>query len=411
METNAAIPTFEHFVRETEQSVQFFARKFGLAVEEVRQIAFVAYADSSATYLPDHVSGASFASYALATLERMARASAHSMHDDLDSPDGFDDEQGGEADAPTYVLDGRRVYDRSASVSQFAAEVGVTSLLVQHFEELALPDAIKSHPIYTKPKFRALLDAVLARKSVPEIAAVVKVSVGRVYQMIFELESHLNERDVIRLDRMVELDENGTAPGDVIQRRPLSGLHYRSANERNLPRLLHAMQRMLRYGQVQPVVVDQFQRVLVGEEDCMAASILGISHVRTILRHLRDATYESGPELEHLRNDLADGPVNPYENLDVIPSFLRRVQNGTLSPLVATRLAHLPKRHQEHVAGALGGILACLLSLTDANDLVTSYDDSRDAARTNFEKMLKRKSEHVLRRLRNEPDAADGESE
>jgi hypothetical protein len=374
------VPSYEEFIRASAQALQVLAVTYGTTIGEVKQIAYLAWRESQSSYNRSHTSGASFMTYALAALKRMLRP-----------------ERCGHV--PLNVFDADEALSHEVFESATSARVSdpgefVSTLLAQHCEQLAFPDAVRGHPVYTNARNAQLIEGLLAGEDVATLARRLNVTARRVYQMLFAVECALRERDVLALDRHVVIGPDGSAAADPVRYRRLSGLNYRGAQRLDPAKLKHAARTLLKFGQVGVVVIDQYFRVLLGEEVCAAAEVLGMQRIKTVLRVMPEGDQRCEDALNKMRAELAGEGRHEYE-IEVIDTLKKRVANGSLSTLVATRLAHLPLRAQSRVAGALGGWLVSALSIQDANQLVTAYAHGNER----FEQWLERKADDVRRRL------------
>lgn len=394
------VPSYDAFVAHTDVALRAIARAHRLPIAEVKQIAYVAYRDAKATYRHDHPSEAQFFTYAKAILQRMVRSNSEE-HASLDEDrtlhaHAFEDTTFYEVGHASRIDTGREAVAPDP-------EEHILALLAQHCEQIAFPELLKAHPSYTNPLYRAVMDAVLEFGDRPDavslIATRVKLTRRRVYQLLMMIAQSLQEDDVLALDRQIVLDENNSAIGESLIYRPLSGLTYRLPHQLELPKLLQETRRILRFGQIFPVIVDQYLRVVVGEEVCAASGVLGITSVKTMMRSIREGTHDSVDVLAALRAEINPSAGENSYDVDVINSLRNRVANGSLSVLVASRLAHLPRRIQENLGGQLGGMFVCALTIRDANEIVAAYDPNQGDYMGEFSRFLACKVAEITKRI------------
>ncbi len=371
---STTVPSFEDFIAANERSVKAFAAKFDLPRDEVVNTAYVAWSEAREVYSPNHPSRAKFNTFAVDKLHGMLFAGTT-------DPCAF--AQSADTKYEEYALGDQKFFEPRDRGLESGREPGgavdelVEDFLTRAYSDLAFDDAIRGHAVYAHPHYRVVIDGVLANIPRPELAARLSLTPRRVYQMLYEIETIIRRNDPILDDRLIAIPPDGVLDADPVRLRNLGSLSFKPLKELDRDLLVATLRVQIKHGQLVPVVIDQFYRVLVGDYECGAAHTLGIAAIKTILRPIGQGKESRDDErFAALKRELDLTDARPTYQLELIDSLKKRVQKGSLGPLVGARLAHLPLRQQEHVTGQLGWYVTAL-EIDEANELVAAHHAGR----------------------------------
>jgi hypothetical protein len=259
-----------------------------------------------------------------------------------------------------------------ASPSVPAVEEQIRNLFIRCCSEIAFPEAVRAHPLYGHPSYRTLLDGILGQEPVEGIAQRMGISRRRVNAQIEEMQRLFARPDPSRVDRIFRaLPEDQWLPSNTIRRRPLKSLRAPCPLERSCDLVLRALRQFMALG-TQPAIVyvDQYNRILQGDDICTAAHVLGLDSVATLLHVVQsDSPDMDDPDYCQVRATLGTCGQSPPR---LIPAYQKLYDEGSLGPLVAAFLDEMATRAQFVILRELGTTLITMIGTSDAQALLQS---------------------------------------
>jgi hypothetical protein len=294
------------------------------------------------------------------------------------------------------------------------AEERLSGLRMRGCAEQAFPEAVRNHPLYALPAYRTVLEGVLGQEAPARIAGRLGVTRRRVNAQIEDLHRIFACPDPGQVDRIFRtVPEAHWLPGAPLVHRPIRSLRFRPPQTQSSAGVVPALRRFLRLG-AQPAVVhvDQYNRVLSGVDVCLAARILGLTVVATLLQVVRSPSADLD-DPEYLAacadSEMARSPASAIPAAHaastarapgagagpqpaLIPALAGLLQEGYLSPLAASLLEPLGAAAQYVVLRELGTALLPLLGVREARSLLQSRQDPAfaQAVRALRERLLQR---------------------
>ena len=375
-----AVASLDSFVRAHGARIAAIARRLAVAREDVVAQTHLAWLEAQNNFDAAHHSGARLSTYVFRAVEQalshatLAPSNWVSIHGSDIAADA--------GDRGFVAIDDLRLYDvadpnDSALAHRLSRQLD--DHLTQLYADLVFNDAIRAHPVYAHSGYRQIIDGLLAQETKHEIARKMGRSVRRVEQMITEVIRIIQRGDPILDQALIELEGDQTRQSDPVRYRSLDSLHFEEKGL-NAAELVQSAVSILKHGLVRPVVCDQFLRVLLGDLECCAARHIGLKFVKTIVYPLAAGAQAQDPDVfARTKRSLSGAHTSEGYSADLYLTLARKLANGTLSTLVATRLAFLPHKVQRRVTTRLGALVA-LLTTADAHALVKAHD-ARDFER------------------------------
>jgi len=363
------VPSFEDFVSSHRRKLAYYASRFRLEREEVENSAYLAWSEAVKKFRVGHPSRASFETFTFSTLENMLQADAGSLITIAESDLGSHEVE-------EVALEGIRYFEivtnRFAAANTIPVEEQLEELLTRSYADIAFQDVIRAHPVYGNPTYRRVIDGLLAKAPVETIAKNGGYTPRRVYQALAEIVHIIQRRDPVLDNRLIHLEGDEALEAEPVHYRPIDSLHFDVPDDLDRARVLEIARSMLDQGQMQPVLIDQFHRVVKGVKRMVAAKIIQFRYVKTLTRPVAEGVDSRSPEAHARLRAIAR--MEEPEPLQLIPILLRQLGEGMLSLLVATRLAALSLQAQYLLITHLPATLVPLLSIRDANALVRAHE-------------------------------------
>ncbi len=260
--------------------------------------------------------------------------------------------------------------EKASSPSVPAVEEQIRNLFIRCCSEIAFPEAVQAHPLYGHPSYRTLLDGILGQEPVETIAQRMGISRRRVNAQIEEMQRLFARPDPSRVDRIFRaLPEDQWLPSSTIRRRPLRSLRAPFTPDRSGDLVLRALRQFMALG-TQPAIVyvDQYNRVLQGDDICSAAHVLGLDSVATLLHVVQSESPDmDDPDYCRVRTTLGTCGQSPPR---LIPAYRKLYDEGSLGPLVAAFLDEMATRAQFVILRELGTTLITMIGTSDAQALL-----------------------------------------
>jgi hypothetical protein len=369
-----AVASLDSFVRMHGARITAIARRLTVSREDVVAQTHLAWLEAQQNFDAAHESGAKFSTYVFRAVQQAlshatpAPANWVSIHAGDIAADA--------SDRGFVAIDDLHLYDvpdpnESALAHRLSRQLD--DHLTQLYADLVFNDAIRAHPVYAHCGYREIIDGLLAQESKHQIARKMGRSVRRVEQMIAEVISIIQRGDPMLDQELIELDGDESRQSDPVRYRSLDSLQF---EEKGLDAeaLFQSAVSILKHGLVRPVVCDQFLRVLLGDLECCAARFIGLRFVKTIVYPLAAGAQAQDPGVfAKTKRSLSGADTSERYCVDLYLTLARKLANGTLSTLVATRLAFLPHKVQRKLTTRLGALVA-LLTTADAHALVKAHD-------------------------------------
>ncbi len=357
---------FDELIAAHQRRIGQLARKLRVTTSDVVNTAFLVFPDAQRTFQAGHVSGSKFSSYLFAAVEAQLQGEPRDALRYAHRVENVEDLE---------FADVTNTADRRLRRAERLGTPGLSfdECVTKAYAENAFDDAIRGHAVYSNSQFRIVIDGLLAGSPIAAIAETLGCTPHRVYEKVRQMENHIRFGDPIGDDRLAQAPPEEGLSVDPVRLRRLSSLDYLPAQRLDRARILAVCEKVARHGVLVPVVIDQFWRVLIGDYACHAAHRLGLQHIKTVVHALPEGSQASSREaFDRLKQEVDPDSLTPAYEMGLIPSLEKRVSNGTLSPIIAARLAHLPIRAQEALTGKLKALVA-LISVSDANRLVAAY--------------------------------------
>jgi hypothetical protein len=392
--TPLATATYEEALHHMRKHLGRLALRFRVDVADIRQTLFLVWQRVARHARPLHAESRD------AFYKYLYRALENELTDTVGVHPENRQGRGGEVGADASreqesagVADGR---DDDGTPRVPAVDDQIRNLFVRACTEAAFPEAVRTHPLYGHPSCRTVLEGILNQEPVDQIARRLGVTRRRINAQIETIERVLAEPDAAQVDRIFRaLPEQQWLPGAPLARRSIESLRYNPRERRLGGRILKTLRRFMCLG-TQPAVVhvDQFGRVLSGFDVCVAARILGVSSVATLLQVLRSSSPDLDDEAYRRACEETDHDEEPA--LDLIPAFQRLVEEGSVSGLVAAFLHQLGKAAQYTILRELGTSLVPLLGVREARNLLRAAREGtmQVEVSTQRERMVARVLEH-----------------
>ncbi len=384
---------FVYFIAAHKDRVDYFASRFNLEPQEVQNSAFLAWSEANDTFDCNHGSRASFTTFVFAILKRMlqiergrvpfVRTDSSSTACDFGDDDTFVAETGNLHSSPgespelaEVSIEGVRFYEIGMDTLSLEPANSVNEqlegLLTRSYADLVFKDVIRAHPVYAHEVYGKVIDGILAKSSVDAIASNIGCTTRRIHQAITRILHVLERRDPILDDRLIDLKGDESIEADPVRYRTIDSLCFDVPVNLDRDYVVTLAASILQDGVIVPIVIDQFGRVVKGAKRLIAAKLVGLHYVKTILRPITEgSSSRSDDAFERLRSAInLDSPPR----INVIAPFQNLIEGGAMSVLVGTRLAAIPSSAQYLVNTRLGGLLIRLLALKDAHDLVSAHD-------------------------------------
>lgn len=356
--------------------IRAIAYRLGVAHEDVVAQTHLAWLEAQSHFQREHHSGAKLSTYIFRSVEQaLSHATTAPAH-------WISIDAGGIA-ADEDLDHGAVRVDESLAIYEIANErdtlfghhlsAELDKHVTQLYADLVFNDAIRGHPVYAHAAYRRLIDGILAQESKTQIAARLDRSVRRVEQMIVEVYNIIRRGDPMLDDDLINLDDDESRESDPVRYRRLDALHFEE-HGLDSERLFQTAVSLLKHGVVRPIVIDQFLRVLIGDYECCAARWIGLKFVKTMVYPLAAGAHAQDKEaFARTKRSLGGGPASDAYGVDLYLTLARKLTNGTLSTLVATRLAFLPQKIQCALTTQLGALVP-FLSTTDAHQIVRAHE-------------------------------------
>ena len=277
-----------------------------------------------------------------------------------------------QGDADAHVLVDFPPDDHNYSSAVPPVDEQIRMLFIRCCSEIAFPDAVRAHPLYNHPSYRSVLDGILAQESTEKIAARMGVTKRRVNSQMEDIYHLFSAPDAGRIDRIFRaLPEEQWLPSSPITRRALRSLRLPNRMDRSGTEVLKALRQFVCLG-VQPAIVyvDQYSRVLQCAEVCVAARILGLESVATLLH----VVASDSSDIDDLAFRTMCGAMRADHTRppQLIPAFQKLYDEGSLSPLVAAFFDEMPASAQFLVLRELGTTVITTIGSTEAQALLSA---------------------------------------
>lgn len=387
---------FEDFIKENNKKIDYFCHRYRLESAEVVSCAYITWERlQRGQFKKDHPSGASFATYMFTCLETDIRSQfgGHMVAlDDINSEIDLVESSANSSDSAIFAcqnlaagksfdemaVDGFNFYEMAnhqalVNYEAEAVEDKIEAMLTRAYADVALEDVIRSHPVYAHPTYRTVIDGLLQGQSTSSIAKRSGYTERLIRGAFTEILEVLERKDPILDNRLIKLKDGESIDADPVRYREIDSLIFVIPDDLNRARVIEIASSLLDCPMYEPIIIDQFNRVLKGVTKLVAAKVVGIQYVKTMICAITEGDESrSAGALERKRAQVKGENSRP---LTLIDHFKQLVDEGAISELVGARLSYLPASAQYLMLTVLGSLIPRMLTMREANRIVLAFSN------------------------------------